>query len=101
MADNRSIIAAERHRSANGKRNGRYLLLCQLVIPKHKLLGHYIRQHWRIENSQHYILDVVFNEDASRIAMEDAVEEYGAIPAVRIEYRKTEQLWCSKSEKTS
>lgn len=25
--------------------------------------------------------------------------EYGAIPAVRIEYRKTEQLWCSKSEK--
>ncbi|QHQ53552.1 hypothetical protein GWI30_22085 (plasmid) [Aeromonas media] len=34
-------------------------------------LGHYIRQHWRIENSQHYILDVVFNEDASRIAMED------------------------------
>ncbi|WP_353852035.1 transposase, partial [Aeromonas salmonicida] len=37
-------------------------------------LGHYIRQHWRIENSQHYILDVVFNEDASRIAMEDAVE---------------------------
>ncbi len=29
---------------------------------------------WRIENSQHYILDVVFNEDASRIAMEDAVE---------------------------
>ena len=51
------------------------------------------------ENSQHYILDVVFNEDASRIAMEDAVEKYGAIPAVRIEYRKTEQLWCSKSEK--
>ncbi|MCR3985735.1 transposase family protein [Aeromonas caviae] len=33
-----------------------------------------VRQHWRIENSQHYILDVVFNEDASRIAMEDAVE---------------------------
>ena len=43
----RSIIAVERHRSANGKER-RYLLLCQLVIPKHKLLGHYIRQHWRM-----------------------------------------------------
>ena len=30
--------------------------------------------------------------------MEGCGREYGAIPAVRIEYRKTEQLWCSKSE---
>lgn len=26
-----------------------------------------IRQHWGIENQQHYILDVTFNEDSSRI----------------------------------
>ena len=70
----RSIIAVERHRSANGKGTVDTSYYVSSLSPKHKLLGHYIRQHWRIENSQHYILDVVFNEDASRIAMEDAVE---------------------------
>ena len=29
---------------------------------------------WSTHHSQHYILDVVFNEDASRIVMDDAVE---------------------------
>ncbi|KZW98145.1 transposase, partial [Pseudoalteromonas luteoviolacea] len=44
------------------------------MSPRHKSLGHYIRQHWRIENSQHYVLDVVFKEDNSRIMLEGAVE---------------------------
>lgn len=44
------------------------------MSPKHKMLHHYIRQHWRIDNSQYYVLDVVFSEDKSRIVMEDAVE---------------------------
>lgn len=70
----RSIIAVERHRTINGKGTVDTSYYVSSLSPRHKLLGHYIRQHWRIENSQHYILDVVFNEDASRIAMEDAVE---------------------------
>ncbi len=40
----------------------------------HRLLGYYIRQHWRFENSQHYVLGVVFKEDNSRIALDGAVE---------------------------
>ena len=68
------------------------------VIPKHKLLGHYIRQHWRIENSQHYILGWQVQRGCFQDSDGGMGREYGAIPAVRIEYRKTEQLWCSKSE---
>ena len=70
----RSIIAVERHRTINGTGTVETSYYVSSLSPKHKLLGHYIRQHWRIENSQHYILDVVFNEDASRIATEGAVE---------------------------
>lgn len=44
------------------------------MSPNHKLLDHYICQHWRIENNQHYVLDVVFKEDNTRITLDGAVE---------------------------
>lgn len=70
----RSIIAVERLRTIKGKTTIDTSFYVSSLSPKHKSLHHYIRQHWRIENSQHYILDVVFNEDKSRIVMNDAVE---------------------------
>ena len=70
----RSLIAVERHRTIGGKSTVDTSYYVSSMSPKHKLLGHYIRQHWRIENSQHYILDVVFKEDDSRIMLEGAVE---------------------------
>ncbi|MCP1601727.1 putative transposase YbfD/YdcC [Aeromonas caviae] len=70
----RSIIAVKRHRVIDGKGTVVTSYYISSLSPKNKLLGHYIRQHWRIENSQHYILDVVLREDATSIVMEDAVE---------------------------
>ena len=37
-------------------------------------LGRLIRGHWGIENSQHWVLDVVFQEDQSRARLDNAAE---------------------------
>lgn len=36
-----------------------------------------IRSHWSVENSWHWVLDVTFNEDASRILKGQAPENLG------------------------
>ena len=47
--------------------------------PKVKRLSKFIRDHWKIENSEHYVLDVTFAEDASRIRRGTAPEISAAI----------------------
>lgn len=42
--------------------------------PRVRRLNQLLRNHWSIENSEHYILDVVFTEDASRIRTGSAPE---------------------------
>jgi predicted transposase YbfD/YdcC len=42
--------------------------------PDAKLLAKAVRGHWGIENSQHWVLDVVFQEDQSRARLDNAAE---------------------------
>jgi predicted transposase YbfD/YdcC len=50
----------------------RYFLLSK-YIPAVRLLR-IVRSHWSIENQLHWVLDVVFAEDANRARMDDAAE---------------------------
>lgn len=47
--------------------------------PRVRRLNQLVRDHWSIENSEHYILDVVFTEDASRIRTGTAPEVAAAL----------------------
>lgn len=42
-------------------------------------LGHAIRSHWGIENSLHWVLDVAFDEDDSRIRTDDAAQNMSTL----------------------
>ena len=42
--------------------------------PQAKLLAKAVRGHWTIENAQHWVLDVVFQEDQCRARLDNAAE---------------------------
>jgi predicted transposase YbfD/YdcC len=44
-----------------------------------KLLNEAIRSHWAVENSLHWVLDMTFHEDGSRIKKENAPENFGLL----------------------
>jgi predicted transposase YbfD/YdcC len=55
----------------------RYFLLSVYVPPKRLL--QIVRSHWSVENQMHWILDVLFAEDAHRARMDDAPENFAIL----------------------
>ena len=51
------------------------------------------RQHWGIENSLHWTLDVTFREDESRIRKDAAPENFAMIRHVALNLLKSDQTW--------
>jgi predicted transposase YbfD/YdcC len=58
--------------------------------PDATLLLQSIRSHWRIENSLHWVLDVSFNEDRSRIRRDHAPENMALIRQAALNLLKHE-----------
>jgi predicted transposase YbfD/YdcC len=44
-----------------------------------KQIANAIRSHWGVENSVHYVLDVTFGQDASRVRKGNAAENFGIV----------------------
>lgn len=76
------MVEAERHVGEQVSRERRYYLstLSQDV----QRFAEAVRGHWGIENSVHWILDVVFHEDACRIRHDHAPENFAILRRIAL-----------------
>jgi len=51
---------------------------------KAKKMQKYIRDHWRIENSCHWVLDTLFREDHNQTSKRDAAKNPGTLRHVAL-----------------
>lgn len=62
-----TLVMVLRMTQVNGQEKGEVSYFLTSLPPKVKTLAKVIRQHWSIESRLHWVLDVTFSEDHSRI----------------------------------
>ncbi|EDM3692492.1 hypothetical protein CSM81_23575 [Salmonella enterica subsp. enterica serovar Infantis] len=69
----------ERHISKTGEPSREKQYYISSLPPDVERIAGTIRSHWEVENKAHWVLDVTFNEDDSRIRAEDGAENVAVI----------------------
>jgi predicted transposase YbfD/YdcC len=62
-----SLVVMESRREIKGEVTTEKRYYISSLTAETKTLSHAIRQHWGIENKLHWVLDLCFNDDQSRI----------------------------------
>jgi predicted transposase YbfD/YdcC len=88
-----TIVMVIRTTITKGRETGEVSYFLSSLPPKVKTLAKRIRQHWSIESQLHWVLDVTFTEDASRIRKQNAPQTSAMLRrlAVSILSRDTSQ----------
>lgn len=81
-------VTAERHIGEKHTIERRYYISSLTTSASHLLSV--TRRHWSIENSMHWVLDVVFNEDASRIRKGNGAHNFAILRRIALNLLKQE-----------
>ncbi|MDO8642728.1 MAG: ISAs1 family transposase [Candidatus Woesearchaeota archaeon] len=74
-----SVAMLEETREGNGKTSVERRFFISSLPADAKQIAHAIRAHWAIENTLHWTLDVVFNEDHSRVRKDHAPQNMAIV----------------------
>jgi predicted transposase YbfD/YdcC len=87
----KTLVMVEASREKNGQmqQEKRYYLSSR--VENAKTFNRLIRNHWSIENSLHWQLDVCFHEDQSRIRKDNAPENMSTLRKIALQMLRQEQ----------
>ncbi len=85
-----SIVKINSTRELKGKTTKQTRYFISSVIDSADNFNSFIRQHWSVENSLHWTLDVVFNEDYQRKRKGKAAENFALIQKIALNLVKSE-----------
>jgi len=87
----RSIVLVEARRIEGEKESLQRRFYIASVAAQAQRLAEAVRGHWGIENRLHWVLDMTFGEDASRIRRGDGAENFGLLRRVALNLLSQEQ----------
>jgi predicted transposase YbfD/YdcC len=85
-----TICMVERERRFNDRVESETSYYIGSIGSNAEKFGHAIRSHWGIENSLHWVLDVSFREDESRIRKDNAPENVAVLRHIALNMVKKE-----------
>ena len=89
----------ESEREADGQRSRERRYFISSLPPQAEAIARAVRAHWEIENGFHWVLDVTFREDESRIRRGHGAENFSTLRQVAINLLKRESSNISMRKK--
>lgn len=87
----RTIVMVERERTMGDETSVEKAYYISTLAPDAERLGTLVRRHWSIENELHWVLDMTFDEDQSRIRDRTAATNLALLRKLALALLKREQ----------